>query len=151
MKSPVFTMAGTRDSLLAIKKAIDAIDMPRATLELVHARVGQINGCSVCVDMHCRALKKLGESDNRIFMIAAWRECPYYSEAERAALTLAECATRLCDRQNAVPDEVWKEASRHWSEVQLGALLMSIALANFWNRLNVPTQQVSGDWIAQYV
>jgi alkylhydroperoxidase family enzyme len=101
--------------------------------------------------MHSRALTKLGESETRIFALAAWREAPYYTEAERAALALAEAATRLSDRADAVPDEVWKEASGHFSEAALGALVMTIALANLWNRLNVATRQVTGDWIAQYV
>jgi AhpD family alkylhydroperoxidase len=117
----------------------------------VNVRVGQINGCSVCVDMHCRVLKKLGESDERIFALAAWREASYYAEAERAALALAEAATRLSDRADAVPDEVWKEAARHFNEAALGGLVMSIAVANLWNRLNVATRQVSGDWIAKYI
>ncbi len=151
MKSPVFTLPGTREALLAINKATEKCGVPRATLELVHARVGQINGCSVCVDMHTRALKKHGESDTRIFMIAAWRETPYYTEPERAALALAEAATRLGDRADAVPDDVWKEASRHFNEEALGALVMSIALANFWNRLNVTTRQVTGEFVAQYI
>jgi AhpD family alkylhydroperoxidase len=151
MKSPVFTLPGTHEALLTIGKAIERCGVPRATLELVSARVGQINGCSVCVDMHSRALKKNGESDTRIFALAAWRETPYYTDAERAALALAEAATRLSDRDNAVPDELWKEASRHFSEPGLAALVMTIAMANLWNRLNVATQQVTGDWVAQYV
>jgi len=151
MKSPVFTLPGTREALLTVVKATDNCGVPRATLELVNVRVGQINGCSVCVDMHSRALRKLGESDTRIFAIAAWRETPYYTEAERSALALAETATRLSDRADAVPDEVWKEASLHFSEDALAALVMTIALANLWNRLNVATHQVTGDWIAQYI
>lgn len=151
MKSPVFTMSGTHEALLTVAKATQSYGVPRATLELVNVRVGQINGCAVCVDMHCRALKKIGESDARIFALAAWRETPYYTEAERSALALAEAATRLHDRPDAVPDGVWKEASRHFSEAALGALVMTIALANLWNRLNVSTQQVTGDWVAQYV
>jgi len=150
MKSPVFTLPGAREALLTISKATES-RVPRATLELVNVRVGQINGCSVCVDMHCRALKKLGESDARIFALAAWRETPYYTEAERAALALAEATTRLTDRAHAVSDEVWSEALRHFSEAALGALVMTIALANLWNRLNVATQQVTGDWIEQYI
>ena len=151
MKSPVFTLLGTREALLTIIKTTEGCGVPRATLELVNVRVGQINGCSVCVDLHSRALKKLAESDARIFTLAAWREAPYYTEPERAALALAEAATRLSDRADAVPDEVWKEASGHFSEAALGALVMTIAVANLWNRLNVATRQVTGDWIAQYV
>jgi AhpD family alkylhydroperoxidase len=150
MKSPALTMPGAKEALLTLHQATQGCDLPPTTLEFVHVRVGQVNGCSVCVDMHSRALKRLGESDARIFALAAWREAPYYTEAERAALSLAEAATRLSDRADAVADEVWKEASRHFSEAALGALVMSIALANFWNRLNVTTQQVSGDWVGKY-
>jgi AhpD family alkylhydroperoxidase len=134
-----------------IAKTVESCNVPRTTLELVNVRVGQINGCSVCVDMHSRALKKLGESDARIFALAAWRETPYYTEAERAALALAEATTRLSDRADAVPDEVWKEATRHFSEAALSALVMTIALANLWNRLNIATRQVTGDWIEKYI
>jgi AhpD family alkylhydroperoxidase len=151
IKSPVFTLPGSREALLTIAKATESCGVPRATFELVSVRVGQINGCAVCVDMHSRALKKLGESDTRIFALGAWRETPYYTEAERAALALAEATTRLSDRSDAVPDHVWKEASRHFTEEALGALVMNIALSNLWNRLNVATQQVTGDWIAKYI
>jgi AhpD family alkylhydroperoxidase len=151
IKSPALTLPGAREALLSINKATESCGVPRATLELVHTRVGQINGCSVCVDMHSRLLEKHGESHPRIFALAAWREAPYYTDAERAALALAEATTRLSDKADAVPDEVWKEASRHYSEAALGALVMSIALANLWNRLNVATRQVTGDWIAQYL
>lgn len=151
IKSPVFTLAGSREALLSISKSVESSGVSRAVLELVNVRIGQINGCSVCVDMHCRALRKLGESDARIFNIGAWREAPYYSEPERAALALAENATRLCDRCDAVPDDIWQEAARHFSEQALSGLVMAIALSNLWNRLNVPTRQVSGDWIEKYI
>ena len=151
IKSPVFTLPGALEALQTLAKCSADCDVPRATLEFGHLRVGQINGCSVCVDMHARALKKLGENDARIFALAAWREAPYYTEAERAALALAEAATRLSDRPDAVPDEVWKEASEHFSEAALGALVLSIGLANLWNRLNAATRQVGGDWVAKYV
>jgi len=151
MKSPAWTIPGLRDAILTIVKATQSCGVPQATLELVHVRVGQINGCSVCVDMHCRALKKHGESDARIFALSAWREAPYYTEAERAALALAEAATRLADRVDAVPEDVWKEAAAHFSEEALGALVTNIAVANLWNRLNVTTRQVRGDWIAEYI
>jgi AhpD family alkylhydroperoxidase len=151
IKSPAWTLPGAREALQTLHKATESCDVPRSTLELVHVRVGQINGCSVCVDGHSRALRKLGESDARLFALAAWREAPYYTEAERAALALAESTTRLSDRADAVTDEVWKEAARHFSEAALGALVMTIGLANLWNRLNCATRQVGGDWIEQYV
>ncbi len=150
MKSPVWAIPGSFEALMTMAKATEAGGVPRVTLELVNVRVGQINGCSVCVDMHCRTLKKLGESDTRVFTIAAWREAPYFTEAERAALALAEAATRLSDRSDAVSDAVWQEATRHFAGAELASLVMSIALANLWNRLNVPTRQVTGDWVAQY-
>jgi AhpD family alkylhydroperoxidase len=151
IKSPAVTLPGARDAILTIVKAAECCDVPRTTLELVNVRVGQINGCSVCVDMHSRVLKKLGEGDTRIFALAAWREAPYYTDAERAALALAEATTRLSDRADAVPDEVWKEASRHFNDLQLSGLVMSIAVANLWNRLNAATRQVSGDWVEKYI
>lgn len=151
MKSPAWTVPGLRDALLAISKTTEGCGVPPATLELVHVRVGQLNGCSVCIDMHARSLKKLGEADARIFALGAWRETPYYTDAERAALALAEAATRLSDRADPVPDEVWREAAAHFSEAALAGLVTAIAMANLWNRLNVTTRQITGDWIAQYI
>jgi AhpD family alkylhydroperoxidase len=151
MKSPVFALPGAFEALQTLSKCAESCDVPRTTLEFLNVRVGQINGCSVCVDMHSRALKKLGENDARIFALAAWREAPYYTEAERAALALAESATRLSDRPDAVADEVWQEASRHFSEAALSALVLTIAVANLWNRLNAATRQVGGDWVAKYI
>jgi AhpD family alkylhydroperoxidase len=151
MKSPALVLPGAREAILTLTKTAERPGVPRVTLELVNVRVGQINGCSVCVDMHCRALRKLGETDARLFALAVWREAPYYTEAERAALALAEAATRLSDRPHAVSDEIWNEASRHFSEDALASLVMTIAVANLWNRLNCTTQQVTGDWVAQYL
>jgi alkylhydroperoxidase family enzyme len=100
----------------------------------------------VCVDGHPRLLKKAGETDERILAVAAWRDTPYFSDAERAALALAEAVTRLSDRPDPVPDEIWEEAARHYEERQLAALILSIASINVWNRLNVATRQVAGQW-----
>jgi AhpD family alkylhydroperoxidase len=151
IKTPALTLPGVLEATQTIAKAAETSGVPRSTLELVHLRVGQINGCSVCVDMHSRALEKLGESTARICTLAAWREASYFTDAERAALALAESATRLCDRADAVNDDVWKEAARYYDEAELGAIVMSVALANFWNRLNVSTRQPSGDWVAKYI
>jgi alkylhydroperoxidase family enzyme len=101
--------------------------------------------------MHARILKKLGEKDERIFAVGAWREAPYYSDAERAALALTEAATRLNDRADPVPDDIWNEAARHYDETALGALVVSIGLINLFNRLNATTRQVGGEWISQYI
>lgn len=151
MKNPAMTLHGAMESLVALGKSMERCGVPRATLEFMNMRASQINGCSVCVDMHSRALRKLGESDERIFALAAWRDAPYYSDAERAAVALTEAATRLNDRADPVPDAIWKEAARHYDETALSALVMAIGLINLWNRLNVATRQVGGEWTSQYV
>jgi len=151
MKNPAMCLPGAFDALQALHKSIEKADVPQATLELMNLRASQINGCSVCVDMHSRALRKLGEKAERIFAVSAWREAPYYSDAERAALALTEAASRLSDRADPVPDEIWKEAARHYNETQLGALVMSIGMINLWNRLNAATRQVGGDFLEQYI
>jgi len=97
--------------------------------------------------MHASFLKKAGETDERLFAVAAWREAPYFTDAERAVLALTEAVTRLSDQANAVPDEIWDEAARHFDEPVLAALILSIATVNLWNRLNVATRQVAGEWM----
>jgi AhpD family alkylhydroperoxidase len=114
-------------------------------------RASQINGCAVCLDLHSRALKKLGQREEKIATAAAWREAPYFSDAERAALALTEAETRLADRGDAVPDAIWQEAARQFDERALAALVLSIGAINLWNRLNATTRQPSGEWTAQYV
>src|SRR5271170_6367314 len=152
MKNPAMSLPGTYDALQALHKlTIEKGRVPRATLELMNLRASQINGCGVCVDMHSRALRKLGEKDERIFAVAAWREAPYYSDAERAALALAEAASRLSDRPDPVPDEVWDEAARHYTEPQLAALVVAIAAINAFNRINAATRQITGDYVARIV
>lgn len=146
MKSPVMIFPEAMQALQALAKAAEG-PVPGSTIGLVEMRASQINGCGVCVDMHARFLKQQGESDERLHALAAWRDTPYFSEAERAALGLAEAATRLSDRPDAVPDETWNEAARHFDEKQLAALLLRIALINVWNRLNVTTRQVAGEWV----
>ena len=96
--------------------------------------------------MHARDLKKAGETDERLFAVAAWREAPFFTDAERAALALTEAATRLSDRADPVPDEIWDEAAKHYDERALAALLLSIATTNVFNRLNVTTRQMAGAW-----
>jgi AhpD family alkylhydroperoxidase len=118
--------------------------VPERTLELVHLRASQINGCALCLDMHARDLKKGGESDERLWTVAAWREAPFFTDAERAALALTEAATRIADRADPVPDEIWEEATKHYDEKQLAVLVMHIGMINFWNRLNVTTKQLAG-------
>lgn len=146
MNNPAMVLPDAMQALLALGKSAKNGGVPARTLELVHLRASQINGCSFCVEMHSRDLRKAGETDERLFAVAAWREAPYFTEAERAALALTEAATRLSDRADPVPDEVWEEAARHYDETALSALILAIGLINFWNRLNVTTRQVAGKW-----
>jgi AhpD family alkylhydroperoxidase len=146
MPNPALTVPGAMDALLALHKAATVAGVSSRTLEMVHLRASQINGCAVCVDMHSKDLKRQGESDERIYAVAAWRDAPYYTDAERAALALTECVTRLADRPDPVPDDIWDEAARHYTEPELSALLLEIASINVWNRLNAATRQVAGAW-----
>ena len=147
MKNPVMIFPEAMQSLMALGKAVEHGNVTQRTFDLVHLRASQINSCSVCLDMHARMLKKSGETDERLFAVAAWRDAPYFTDAERAALALTEAVTRLSDRPEPVPDEVWDEAARHYDEKALAALLLNIALINVWNRLNVATRQVAGEWV----
>ena len=143
---PAMTVPGAMDALLALSKSATKAGVPHRTLELLHLRASQINGCSVCVDMHSKGLQQAGETVERIFAVGAWREAPYFTDAERAALALTECVTRLADRPDPVPDEVWDEAAAHFTEPQLAALVVDMAAINAWNRLNAATRQVAGAW-----
>ncbi|MEU5723883.1 carboxymuconolactone decarboxylase family protein [Micromonospora sp. NPDC047738] len=122
-------------------KAAHSAGVPASTLELVHLRASQINGCSACVDSGARNARKNGETEERLFALAAWRETPYFTDAERSALALAEAATRLPDRSDPVPDVIWDEAARHFGEKELAALVLWIATTNFFNRINATTRQ----------
>ena len=146
MQNPAVILSDAMQPIQAIFKAVHSGGVEAQTLELVHLRVSQINGCSACVDGGWRKAKKAGESDERLFAVAAWREAPYYSEAERAALALAEAVTRLSDRPDPVPDEIWDAAARHYDERGLAALVLMIATTNLFNRLNVSTRQQAGAW-----
>jgi AhpD family alkylhydroperoxidase len=151
IKNPAQTVPGALAALQRLAKAVEHSGLPETTVHLVELRASQINGCSVCVDIHTRQLRHAGEPDERIFTVAAWREAPYFTDAERAALALTEAATRLADRADAVSDEVWDDVARHYEEPQLGALVLAIAGINAWNRINATTRQVGGDWIEQLI
>jgi AhpD family alkylhydroperoxidase len=140
MSNPAMIVPNAMQALQALARCARKAGVPARTLELVNLRASQINGCSLCVDMHSRDLRRAGETDERLFAVAAWREAPYFTDAERAALRLTEAATRLSDSADPVPDEVWDEAARHHDEAALGALVIAIANINVWNRLNVTTR-----------
>src|SRR5690348_15794636 len=143
MKNPVFVIPEVLDALRRVGAITKNTSLPVKTQALVHLRASQLNGCSVCVDMHSRELKQEGDSDERIIMVSAWRESPLFSDAERAALALTEAVTRLSDRTHPVPDAVWNEAARHYDEGALAALVLHIAQINLWNRINVTVRQMA--------
>ncbi|WP_042395325.1 carboxymuconolactone decarboxylase family protein [Streptacidiphilus carbonis] len=127
-------------------KAVAGSTLPAATQELVKIRASQINGCGFCLDMHTKDAAEAGETAIRLSMVAAWREAKVFTEAERAALELAEQGTRIADAAGGVPDDVWANAAKHYDEDQLAALVSLIALINAYNRMNVILQQPAGDY-----
>ncbi|MFG2013121.1 MULTISPECIES: carboxymuconolactone decarboxylase family protein [unclassified Micromonospora] len=141
MQNPATLLPDAVKAINLLYKAAHSAGVPGSTLELVHLRASQINGCSACLDSGARNARKAGETEERLFALAAWRETPYFTDAERAALALAESATRLADRADPVPDEVWDEAARHFEEKELAALVLWLATTNFFNRLNATTRQ----------
>jgi AhpD family alkylhydroperoxidase len=120
--------------------------LPAATQELVKLRASQINGCGFCTDMHTKDALRAGESQQRLNLVAAWREAKIFTEAERAALELAEQGTRIADAAGGVTDEAWANAAKHYDDDQLIALVGVIALINAYNRMNVIIQQPAGDY-----
>jgi AhpD family alkylhydroperoxidase len=143
------------DSTLATKfgkylnsagRVLNESTLPQATQELVKLRASQINGCGFCTDMHYKDAIAAGESPLRLNMVAAWREATVFTEAERAALELAEQGTRIADAAGGVTDEAWAKAAQHYDQEQLGALVAVIALINTYNRLNVIVRQPAGDY-----
>ena len=145
MRNAATLMPEAMQAMQALARAAEGGGVPLRTLGLVHLRASQINGCSVCVDLAFR-FKKAEDTNERLFAVAAWRDAPWFSDAERAALALSEAVTRLSDREDPVPDEIWNEAARHYNERELASLILWIAMTNVWNRLNVATRQVAGEW-----
>ncbi len=146
MKNPAMVLPEAVKPLQALYAATQQAGVPKPTLELVHLRVSQINGCSFCVHGGAISARKAGETDERLFAVSAWRDAPFFTDAERAALALAEAVTRLADRPDPVPDEIWNEAAKHYDERALAALILAIATTNVFNRVNVTTRQPAGHW-----
>jgi AhpD family alkylhydroperoxidase len=145
MQNPATLIPDAMQPFMAFVAAVRKSGVSQRTLDLVHLRASQINGCSVCVDMGSQELKKAGETDERLFSVAAWREAPYFTDAERAALALAEAVTRLSDRSDPVPEEIWYDVSLHYDEKSLAGLILWIATTNLFNRVNATTKQVAGE------
>jgi AhpD family alkylhydroperoxidase len=146
MSNPALMFPDAMQALMALVASIEKSGVPKKTLDLIYLRTSQINGCAVCLDLHARGARKSGETDLRSFTVAGWRDAPYFTDEERAALALTEAVTRLSDRSDPVPDDVWQEAARHYDERALGAIVLQISLVNVWNRVNVATRQVAGEW-----
>ena len=144
MNNPANVLPDSMKGIQSIIKAAHSAGMPRTTMELAHLRASQINGCSPCVYGGSISAKKAGESDERLFAVAAWRETDLFDDAERAALALAESMTRLADRPHPVPDEVWDDAAEHFDEKQMAGLVLWVATTNLFNRLNATTKQPAG-------
>jgi AhpD family alkylhydroperoxidase len=141
MKHPVYVIPDAMSALQALAKSSQVDGLSPALHAMIHLRASQINGCSGCVQIHSREMKHAGEPDHRIYAVAAWRDTEYFSDAERAVLALTEALTRISDRPDPVPDEIWNDVARHFDETELAALLVSIASINVWNRLNVSIRQ----------
>jgi AhpD family alkylhydroperoxidase len=144
MNNPVTIIPEALPAILDLLKTTRKGGVPESTLELVHLRASQINGCSYCVVGGVTSAKKGGETDERLHAVAAWREAPFFNDAERAALALTEAATRLADRPDAVPDQIWDDAADHYDEQQLAAIILMIGVTNLFNRLNATTRQPAG-------
>jgi AhpD family alkylhydroperoxidase len=138
--------AGGYQAMVAMEGYLRDSGVPQRILELVRLRASQINGCGICVDSHARKAQKAGESDERLWATAAWRDAPYFTDQERAALALTEAVTRIADSPSGVPDDVWNQAAEHFGEEALAALVMAIASVNAWNRINVATRQIAGSY-----
>ena len=143
MTNPALALRAATRPIMALGAATHGV-LPTALVELVNLRASQINGCSVCLHMHARDLRKAGESDERIDTVAGWRDSPWFTDAERAALALTEALTRTADRPDPVPDAVYDAAAEHFGEQELAALILAIGVINLWNRLNIATAQVAG-------
>ena len=144
MKNPAMILPAAMKPIQDLMQSCYTGGVPETTLELVHLRVSQINGCSACVHAGARQARKAGETEDRIATVAAWREAPFFTDAERAALALTEAATRMADRPESVTDAVWDEAADHFDEKGLSAIILMIALTNFFNRINVTVREPAG-------
>jgi AhpD family alkylhydroperoxidase len=146
MSHPAMVVPGAMDALQAVGASVGESALSPQLIELVNLRVSQINGCSTCLEGHAQIAKKNGETDERLFVVAGWRDAPYFTDAERAALALAEAMTRMSDRPDPVPDDIWADVEKHYDETERAGLVLSIANINLWNRLNIATRQVAGAW-----
>jgi AhpD family alkylhydroperoxidase len=144
MTNPALVLPDTQKAVHRLLKVVQSTDVPESTMELIHLRTSQINGCAACVFGGIHKAKKNGETDDRLHSVAVWRESPLFSQPERAALALAESVTRIADRPESVTDDIWNDAAKHYNEEQLASILLMIGMTNLFNRLNAATRQPAG-------
>lgn len=146
MPSPAALLPGAMEALTAVNTAVAGGGVDGTVLALSHLRTSQINGCAPCVAGGVHQARLHGATEDQVHAVAAWRETPWFSDEERAALAMTEAVTRLADRPDPVPDQVWDVAAKHFDHKELAALLLNIAITNAFNRLNAPTRQQAGSW-----
>ncbi|GAB3149635.1 carboxymuconolactone decarboxylase family protein [Micromonospora sonneratiae] len=146
MPNPAVLIPEAMPALMAVNRAISGAGVDGKLLALTHLRASQINGCGPCVAGGAHQAHQHGATADQVHAVAAWRETPWFSDEERAALALTEAVTRLADRPDPVPDQVWDVAAKHFDQKELAALLLNIAITNAFNRLNLPTRQQAGKW-----
>ncbi|MFI5488582.1 carboxymuconolactone decarboxylase family protein [Micromonospora echinaurantiaca] len=146
MPNPAVLVPEAMEALMAVNRAVAGVGVDGKVLALSHLRASQINGCAPCVAGGVHQARQAGASADQVHAVAAWRETPWFSDEERAALALTEAVTRLADRSDPVPDQVWDVAATYFDQKELAALLLTIAMTNAFNRLNAPTRQQAGTW-----
>jgi AhpD family alkylhydroperoxidase len=146
MANPAVVIPEAMEALMAVNRAVAGAGVDGKLLALSHLRASQINGCAPCVAGGVHQATQNGATADQVHAVAAWRETPYFSDEERAALALTEAVTRLADQTDAVPDELWDQAAKHFDQKELAALLLNIAITNAFNRLNAPARQQAGAW-----
>jgi len=145
MPNPAILLPAAMDALMAVDAAVAGAGVDAKLLALSRLRASQINGCGPCVAGGARQAGRHGATAEQVHAVAAWRETPWFSDEERAALALTEAVTRLADRPDPVPDQVWDVAAKHFDQKELAVLLLNIAVTNAVNRLDVPTRQQAGN------
>ena len=147
-QNPMMIVPGALQALQALQTLRQSVQqqgvVPWRMIDLLQLRVSQINGCRFCIEEHARLLEEAGETNERLFAVAAWQDAPCFTGAERAALALAEAVTRIADQADPVPDAIWNEAARHYDEQGLATLVLLTSTANLFTRLGVATRQGAG-------
>jgi AhpD family alkylhydroperoxidase len=149
VEAPKYLTSDAGQAMLSLVKAVDASGLERSLLDMVKVRASQINGCAYCLDMHTKDARARGETEQRLYALNAWRETPFFSDRERAALEWAEAITRVADTH--VPDEVYDHVRRHFDEAQLVALTFAAVAINGFNRLAIAFRVPAGTYQPQAV